>query len=91
MLYIVCCLCSQEWFDDFVYVDMIVFYVECFMNYGLMCEELQLGCFVIGIVQMGSDLVLCNCYYFELVEWIKVGICDVGGILMEFFVYLLVE
>lgn len=40
---------------------------------------------------MGLDLFLCNWYYLELVKCVCEGICDVGGIVFEFLVYLIQE
>lgn len=81
----------QEWFDNLNNLGMIVLYIECYLNQQYICEELQFECLIIGIVQIGSDFVFCNKIYIFLMDCIKVGICDGGGILMEFLVYLIQE
>ena len=75
---------SREWFDAPGRSDMSALYLERYMNYGLTPEELRCGKPIIGISQSGSDLVPCNRVHLQLVERVKAGIRDAGGIPMEF-------
>jgi len=75
---------SREWFDAPGRSDMTALYLERYMNYGLTPEELRCGKPIIGISQSGSDLVPCNRIHLQLVERVKAGIRDAGGIPMEF-------
>jgi len=75
---------SREWFDAPGRSDMAALYLERYMNYGLTPEELRCGKPIIGISQSGSDLTPCNRIHIELVERVKAGIRDAGGIPMEF-------
>ena len=63
---------------------MTALYLERYMNYGLTPDELRCGKPIIGISQSGSDLTPCNRIHIELVERVKAGIRDAGGIPMEF-------
>ena len=63
---------------------MTALYLERFMNDAFTREELLLGKPIIGISQSGSDLTPCNRVHVKLVERIKAGIRDAGGIPMEF-------
>ena len=63
---------------------MTALYLERFMNDAFTREELLLGKPIIGISQSGSDLSPCNRVHVKLVERIKAGIRDAGGIPMEF-------
>jgi dihydroxyacid dehydratase/phosphogluconate dehydratase len=63
---------------------MAALYLERYMNYGLTPDELRRGKPIIGISQSGSDLTPCNRIHIELVERVKAGIRDAGGIPMEF-------
>ncbi|SDH85270.1 dihydroxy-acid dehydratase [Pseudomonas flavescens] len=82
---------SQQWFDDPEHADMTALYVERYMNYGLTRAELQSGRPIIGIAQTGSDLTPCNRHHLELVQRVKAGIRDAGGIPMEFPVHPIAE
>jgi dihydroxy-acid dehydratase len=75
---------SRAWFDDPANADMTALYLERYMNYGLTAEELRCGKPIIGISQSGSDLVPCNRVHLQLVDRVKEGIRDAGGIPMEF-------
>ena len=75
---------SREWFAAPGRSDMAALYLERFMNYGLTPEELRCGKPIIGISQSGSDLAPCNRIHLSLVERVKAGIRDAGGIPMEF-------
>lgn len=75
---------SREWFDAPGRSDMTALYLERYMNYGLTPDELRSGKPIIGISQSGSDLTPCNRIHIELVERVKAGIRDAGGIPMEF-------
>src|SRR5436305_1743926 len=75
---------SREWFAAPERIDMAALYIERFMNYGLTREELRSGKPIIGIAQSGSDIAPCNRIHLELVDRVKAGIRDAGGIPMEF-------
>src|SRR6476660_5065659 len=75
---------SREWFAAPERADMAALYIERFMNYGLTREELRSGKPIIGIAQSGSDIAPCNRIHLELVERVKQGVRDAGGIPMEF-------
>lgn len=82
---------SQEWFNNPHNMGMTAVYVERFMNYGWTREELQSGKPVIGIAQTGGDLTPCNMVHKDLVDRIKAGIRDGGGIPFEFPVHPIAE
>ncbi len=75
---------SREWFDAPGRPDMAALYLERYMNDAFTREELRSGKPIIGISQSGSDLVPCNRIHIKLMERIKAGIRDAGGIPMEF-------
>ncbi|HEV2594914.1 MAG TPA: IlvD/Edd family dehydratase [Sphingomicrobium sp.] len=75
---------SREWFDAPGRPDMAALYLERYMNSAFTREELRSGKPIIGISQSGSDLVPCNRVHLNIVERIKEGIRDGGGIPMEF-------
>jgi dihydroxyacid dehydratase/phosphogluconate dehydratase len=75
---------SREWFAAPERADMTALYLERYMNYGLTPDELRSGRPIVGISQSGSDLVPCNRIHLQLVERVKAGIRDAGGIPMEF-------
>ena len=75
---------SREWFDAPGRPDMAALYLERYMNDAFTREELRCGKPIIGISQSGSDLVPCNRVHVKLVDRIKAGIRDAGGIPMEF-------
>ena len=82
---------SQEWFNNPHNMGMTAVYVERYMNYGWTREELQSGKPVIGIAQTGGDLTPCNMVHKDLVDRIKAGIRDNGGIPFEFPVHPIAE
>jgi dihydroxy-acid dehydratase len=63
---------------------MTALYLERYMNDAFTREELRCGKPIIGISQSGSDLTPCNRVHVKLVDRIKAGIRDAGGIPMEF-------
>src|SRR5690349_23955128 len=63
---------------------MAALYLERYVAYGFTREELRSGKPIIGISQSGSDLAACNRVHLKLVERIKAGIRDAGGVPMEF-------
>ena len=63
---------------------MTALYLERYVAYGFSREELRSGKPIIGISQSGSDLAACNRVHLQLVERVKAGIRDAGGIPMEF-------
>lgn len=75
---------SREWFDAPGRPDMAALYLERYMNDAFTREELRSGKPIIGISQSGSDLVPCNRVHVKLVDRVKAGIRDAGGIPMEF-------
>ncbi|WP_138469974.1 IlvD/Edd family dehydratase [Poseidonocella sp. HB161398] len=82
---------SQEWFDNPNNPGMTALYVERYQNQGYTQGELQGDRPVIGIAQTGSDLAPCNKIHIFLMDRIKVGIRDAGGIPMEFPVHPIQE
>jgi dihydroxy-acid dehydratase len=75
---------SREWFDAPGRPDMAALYLERYTNDAFTREELRCGKPIIGISQSGSDLVPCNRIHVKLVERIKAGIRDAGGVPIEF-------
>ena len=51
---------SQLWFDNPDDPGMTAVYLERYLNYGLIHEELTRGKPMIGIAQTGSDLSPCG-------------------------------
>ena len=82
---------SELWFNDMNEVGETAVYLERFYNYGISRKELQAGRPVIGIAQTGSDLVPCNRIHMSLVDRVKDGVRDAGGIPFEFPVHPLQE
>ena len=82
---------SQEWFDNPDNPGMTALYVERYQNSTFSREELQGGRPVIGIANTGSDLAPCNKIHVFLMDRIKAGIRDGGGIPMEFPVHPIQE
>jgi dihydroxy-acid dehydratase len=82
---------SQEWFDNPNNPGMTALYLERYQNQTFTREELQSGRPVIGIANSGSDLAPCNKIHLFLMERIKAGIRDAGGIPMEFPVHPIQE
>ena len=82
---------SQEWFDNPNNPAMTALYVERYQNQEYTREELQSGRPVIGVAQTGSDLAPCNKIHVFLMDRIKAGIRDGGGIPMEFPVHPIQE
>jgi len=82
---------SQEWFDNPNNPGMTALYLERYQNQEYTREELQSGRPIIGIAQTGSDLSPCNKIHVFLMDRIKAGIRDGGGIPMEFPVHPIQE
>ncbi len=82
---------SQEWFDNPNNPGMTSLYLERYQASTFSREELQSEKPVIGIAQTGSDLAPCNKIHNFLVDRIKAGIRDAGGIPMEFPVHPIQE
>ncbi len=82
---------SQEWFDNPNNPGMTALYIERYQNHTFTREELQSGKPIIGIAQTGSDLAPCNKIHVFLVDRIKAGIREAGGIPMEFPVHPIQE
>lgn len=82
---------SQEWFDNPNNPGMTALYVERYQNQSYTREELQGARPVIGIANTGSDIAPCNKIHVFLMDRIKAGIRDGGGIPMEFPVHPIQE
>ena len=82
---------SQEWFDNPNNPGMTALYVERYQNQEFTREELQSERPIIGIAQTGSDLTPCNKIHIFLVDRIKAGIRDAGGVPMSFPVHPIQE
>lgn len=78
---------SQEWFDNPNNPGMTALYVERYQNQAFTRQEIQSERPIIGIAQTGSDLAPCNKIHVFLMDRIKAGIRDGGGIPMEFPVH----
>lgn len=82
---------SQEWFDNPNNPGMTALYVERYQNQTFSREELQSERPIIGIAQTGSDIAPCNKIHVFLMDRIKAGIREAGGIPMEFPVHPIQE
>jgi dihydroxy-acid dehydratase len=82
---------SDLWFRDTKDPAETAVYLERFANYGITRGELRSSRPIIGIAQTGNDLVPCNRIHLSLVERVKDGIRDAGGVPMEFPVHPLQE
>ena len=82
---------SQEWFDNPNNPGMTALYLERYLNQEYTREELQGNRPVIGVAQTGSDLAPCNKIHVFLMDRIKAGIRDAGGVPMEFPVHPIQE
>ncbi|OSP55989.1 IlvD/Edd family dehydratase [Pseudoruegeria sp. SK021] len=82
---------SQEWFDNPNNPGMTALYLERYLNQEYTREELQGERPVIGIAQTGSDIAPCNKIHVFLMDRVKAGIRDAGGIPMEFPVHPIQE
>jgi dihydroxy-acid dehydratase len=82
---------SQEWFDNPNNPGMTALYLERYQNQAFTREELQSEKPIIGIANTGSDLAPCNKIHVFLMDRIKAGIRDAGGIPMEFPVHPIQE
>ncbi|SFD44249.1 IlvD/Edd family dehydratase [Roseivivax sediminis] len=82
---------SQEWFDNPNNPGMTALYLERYQNQEYTRDELQGDRPVIGIANTGSDLAPCNKIHVFLMDRIKAGIRDGGGIPMEFPVHPIQE
>lgn len=82
---------SQEWFDNPNNPGMTALYVERYQNQEFTREELQSEKPIIGIAQTGSDISPCNKIHVFLMDRIKAGIREAGGIPMEFPVHPIQE
>jgi dihydroxy-acid dehydratase len=78
---------SEIWFNDQTEPAETAIYLERFNNYGVTRKELQSGRPVIGIAQTASDLTPCNRIHLTLVDRVKDGIRDAGGIALVFPVH----
>ena len=78
---------SRAWFDNRDNPGMTALHLERYQNSDYTSEELQSGRPIIGVAQTGSDLTPCNKIHVFLMDRIKAGIRDGGGIPMEFPVH----
>ena len=82
---------SQEWFDNPNNPGMTALYVERYQNQEYTRDELQAERPIIGIAQTGSDVAPCNKIHVFLMDRIKAGIREAGGVPMEFPVHPIQE
>lgn len=82
---------SQEWFDNPNNPGMTALYLERYQNQAFTRGELQADKPIVGVAQTGSDLVPCNKIHVFLMDRIKAGIRDAGGIPLEFPVHPIQE
>lgn len=82
---------SQEWFDNPNNPGMTALYLERYQNQSFTQGELQAEKPIVGIANTGSDLAPCNKIHVFLMDRIKAGIRDGGGIPMEFPVHPIQE
>ncbi|MDX2269065.1 MAG: IlvD/Edd family dehydratase [Bryobacter sp.] len=82
---------SLNWFNNPDNPGMTAVYLERYANYGLTREELQSGKPIIGIAQTGSDISPCNRIHLDLVDRVRDGIRDKGGIPFVFPVHPIFE
>jgi dihydroxy-acid dehydratase len=82
---------SQWWFDDPDNMDMTALYLERYFNFGLTPEELRSGRPMVGIAQTGSELSPCNWIHTQIVDRVRDGIRDAGGIPLVFPVHPIQE
>ncbi|MBN7783626.1 dihydroxy-acid dehydratase family protein [Ponticoccus gilvus] len=82
---------SQEWFDNPNNPGMTALYVERYQNSTFTRDEIQGGRPVIGIANSGSDIAPCNKIHVFLMDRIKAGIREAGGVPMEFPVHPIQE
>ena len=75
---------SEIWFNDPKDPGETAVYIERFSNFGITRQELQSSRPIIGIAQTGSDVVPCNRIHLSLVNRVKDGIRDAGGVPFEF-------
>jgi dihydroxy-acid dehydratase len=75
---------SEIWFNDQAEPGETAVYLERFSNFGMTRHELQTSRPIIGIAQSGSDIVPCNRIHLTLVNRLKDGIRDAGGVPFEF-------
>lgn len=75
---------SEIWFNDPAEPGETAVYLERYPTWGLTRGELQSGKPMIGIAQSGSELTPCNRIHLSLVDRVKDGIRDAGGIPFEF-------
>jgi len=82
---------SRAWFDDLSDPGSTALHVERYTNFGISAAELRSGKPIIGIAQTGSDLVPCNRIHVSLVQRIRDGVREAGGISIEFPVHPIQE
>ncbi len=82
---------SQEWFDNADNPGMTALYLERYLNQEFTRDELQSDRPIIGIAQTGSDISPCNKIHIFLMDRIKAGIRDSGGVPIEFPVHPIQE
>jgi dihydroxy-acid dehydratase len=75
---------SEIWFNDPMEPGETAVYIERLSNFGITRQELQSKRPIIGIAQSGSDVTPCNRIHMTLVNRVKDGIRDAGGVPLEF-------
>lgn len=82
---------SASWFLDRTEPSLTAIYLEKYISSGLTLSELQSGRPMIGIANTGSDLTPCNKIHLSLLDRVKDGIREAGGIPLVFPVHPLQE
>src|SRR6202167_3633293 len=82
---------SEIWFNEMTEPGETAVYLERYPSYGITRQEMQSGRPIIGIAQTGGDLTPCNRIHMTLVERVKDGIRDAGGVPFEFPVHPIQE
>jgi dihydroxy-acid dehydratase len=82
---------SANWFNDPSETGATALHIERYTNFGITAAELRSGRPIIGIAQTGSDLVPCNRIHIDLVQRVREGIREAGGIAIEFPVHPIQE
>lgn len=82
---------SEIWFNEMSEPGETAVYLERYPSYGITRQEMQSARPIIGIAQTGGDLTPCNRIHMTLVERVKAGIRDAGGVPFEFPVHPIQE
>ncbi|MFO0914214.1 MAG: IlvD/Edd family dehydratase [Pirellulales bacterium] len=82
---------SEAWFNNPDHPSQTAIHLEKYLSAGLTLAELQSGRPIIGIANTGSDLTPCNRIHLELIDRVKAGIREAGGVPLAFPVHPLQE